>query len=101
MTSPLIGRLTVAGVGLVGGSLALAVRAGGFAAEVVGFGRSSGNLDVARERGLVDRVTRDPADAVRGADVVVLATPVGAFGALAEAFRPHARPGTILTDVGS
>jgi len=97
----LMTRLTVAGVGLVGGSLALAVREAGLAGEVVGFGRSAGNLDVARDRGLVDRVTRDPADAVRGADVVVLATPVGAFAALAEAFRPHARPGTILTDVGS
>jgi prephenate dehydrogenase len=94
-------RLTVAGVGLVGGSVALAVREAGLAGEVVGFGRSEANLRVARTRGLVDRTTRDPAAAVAGADAIVLAAPVGACAALAETFRPHASPGAILTDVGS
>src|SRR5206468_1891386 len=51
--------------------------------------------------GLVDRVAREPAAAVAGADLIVLAVPVGASTALAEVFRPHARPGAILTDVGS
>ena len=97
----LFGRITVAGVGLVGGSLALAVRKAGAAAEVVGFGRTARNLEVALERGLVDRVTQDAAEAARDADLIVLATPVGACAALAEKFRAHARPGTILTDVGS
>ncbi|HLY38463.1 MAG TPA: prephenate dehydrogenase/arogenate dehydrogenase family protein [Candidatus Binatia bacterium] len=99
--SLLFGRVTVAGVGLVGGSLALAARETGSASEVVGFGRTAKNLEVARERGLVDRVTQDPAEAVRDADLVVLATPVGACAVLAEKFRDYARPGTILTDVGS
>jgi prephenate dehydrogenase len=99
--SRLFERLTVAGVGLVGGSLALAVRKAGIAGEVVGFGRSRENLEVARRRGLVDRVAPDAATAVRDADVVVLAAPVAACAGLAAAFRPHARPGTILTDVGS
>jgi len=94
-------RLTVAGVGLVGGSLALAVREAGLAGEVVGFGRSEANLRLAHERGMVDRVAGEPAAAVRGADAIVLAAPVGASARLAEAFRPHARPGAILTDVGS
>ena len=94
-------RLTVAGVGLVGGSLALAAREAGLAGEVVGFGRGEANLRVARERGVVDRVTRDPAEAVAGADAIVLAAPVGACAALAKAFRPHAHAGAILTDVGS
>jgi len=94
-------RLTVAGVGLVGGSLALAAREAGLAGEVVGFGRGEANLRVARERGVVDRATRDPAAAVAGADAIVLAAPVGACAALAESFRPHARAGAILTDVGS
>jgi prephenate dehydrogenase len=96
-----VGRVTIAGVGLIGGSLGAALRAAGLATDVVGFGRSQANLDIARARGLVDRVTRDPAAAAADADVVVLAGPVGTSAALATAFRPHARPGTLLTDVGS
>jgi prephenate dehydrogenase len=98
--SRLFERLTVAGVGLIGGSLARAVRDGGLAAEVVGFGRSEANLRVAAERGLVDRATRDPAVAA-DADAIVLAVPVGTCAAVAEALRPHARAGTLLTDVAS
>jgi len=99
--SPLFGRLTVAGVGLIGGSLALAAREAGLVGEVVGFGRSEANLRVALDRGIVDRVARDPASAVAGADAVLLATPVGTCAALADAFRPHVGPHTLLTDVGS
>jgi len=99
--SPLFGRLTVAGVGLIGGSLALAARAAGLVGEVVGVGRSEANLRVARERGIVDRVETDPPAAVAGADLVVLAVPVGSCATVAEAFRPHAAPGAVLTDVGS
>jgi prephenate dehydrogenase len=97
----LFGRLTVAGVGLIGGSLALAAREAGLVGEVVGVGRSAANLRVARARGIVDRVETEPAAAVAGADAVVLAAPVGACAALAAAFRPHVAPGTLLTDVGS
>src|SRR5204862_319435 len=75
--TPLFARLTIAGVGLVGGSLAAAVRAAGLAGEVVGFGRTEANLRLAEERGLADRVTRDPAAAVAGADAIVLAAAVG------------------------
>jgi prephenate dehydrogenase len=99
--SPLFARMAVAGVGLIGGSLALAARAAGLVGEVVGLGRSEANLRVARERGIVDRVAPDAAAAARGADVVVLAAPVGACAALAEAFRPHVAADAILTDVGS
>jgi prephenate dehydrogenase len=94
-------RLAVAGVGLIGGSLALAAREAGAAGEVVGFGRSEANLRLALERGLVDRVTRDPAEAVAGADAIVLAVPVGTCATLAETFRAHAQPDAILTDVAS
>jgi prephenate dehydrogenase len=99
--SPLFGRLTVAGVGLIGGSLALAARAAGLVGEVVGVGRSEANLRVARERGIVDLVVTDPGEAVAGAAAVVLAAPVGACAALAERFRPYAAADTVLTDVGS
>jgi len=99
--SPVVfARLTVAGVGLIGGSLAAAARAAGVVGEVVGYGRGEENLRLAHERGLIDRFTRDPAIAA-DADAIVLAAPVGACAALADAFRPHARPGTLLTDVGS
>lgn len=98
--SVLFARLTVAGVGLIGGSLAAAARAAGLVGEVVGFGRGEENLRLAARRGLVDRWTRDPAVAAE-ADAIVLAAPVGACAALAGLFRPHARPGTLLTDVGS
>jgi len=99
--TPLFARLAIAGVGLIGGSLGAAVRAAGLAGEVVGFGRSETNLRLAEERGLVDRVVRDAAAAAAGADAIVLAAPVGASAALAAALGPHARPGTLLTDVGS
>jgi len=94
-------RLAIAGVGLIGGSLALAARAAGLVGEVVGFGRREASLRVARERGIADRVTRDPAAAVAGVDAVLLAVPVGACAQVAASLRPHARPGVVLTDVGS
>lgn len=94
-------QLTIAGVGLVGGSFGAAVREAGLAGAVVGFGRGEANLRLARERGLVDWVTRDAAEAVREADGIVLAAPVGTCVQIAERFRPHVRAGTLLTDVGS
>ena len=97
---PLFARLAVVGVGLIGGSLAAAARAAGLVGEVIGLGRSEANLRLAHERGLVDRVAHDPA-AVAEVDAIVLAAPVGACAALAERLRAHARPGTLLTDVGS
>ena len=97
---PLFARLGIAGVGLIGGSLGGAARAAGLANEVVGYGRSEENLRVARERGLIDRAVRSPA-ALADADCIVLAAPVGTCAALADALRPHARPGALLTDVGS
>lgn len=94
-------RMTIAGVGLIGGSLALAARHAGLVGEVVGFGRSRENLALALARGIVDRVADAAAGAAAGADLVVLATPVATCGPLARALGPHARRGAILTDVGS
>ena len=99
--TPLFARVAIAGVGLVGGSLAVAARAAGLVGEVIGYGRGEANLRLAQERGLVDRIAREPAAAVADADLIVLAVPVSASTALAETFRPHARAGAILTDVGS
>ena len=93
-------RAAIVGVGLIGGSLALAARAAGLIGEVVGLGRSEANLAVARERGIVDRTVRDPAD-LGPVDLVVLAVPVRSTAAMARTLLPHLRAGTVVTDVGS
>lgn len=93
-------RAAIAGVGLIGGSLALAARAAGLIGETVGIGRSEANLATAAQRGMVDRTTRDPS-AVGAVDLVVLAVPVRSTAAVAAGLLPHLRPGTVVTDVGS
>jgi prephenate dehydrogenase len=94
-------RMTVCGVGLIGGSLALAARQKHLVGEIVGLGRTQKNLDAAIERGIIDRATRDPAEAGRGADLVVLALPVRAIPEAFAAIAPHAAPDAVVTDVGS
>ncbi len=96
-----IPRLAVIGVGLIGGSLALALKEAGAVGEVVGIGRGQANLDKALELGVVDRVTRDPAEGVAGADLVFLATPVLSLAQVAAAVAPHLKEGAVLTDGGS
>ena len=100
--TPLFDRLPIAGVGLIGGSLALAAREAGLVGEVVGLGRSAPRICAWRARaGSSTASPRDPARAVARRRRVVLAAPVGACAALARALRPHVAPGTLLTDVGS
>ncbi len=94
-------RVTIAGVGLIGGSLALAARAAGLIGEVVGYGRSEANLLTAQRRGIIDRYSRDPLDAARDADLLVLAVPVRAMAAVASASAPALRRGAVVSDVGS
>lgn len=95
-----IDRLAIVGVGLLGGSLGMAMRQQGLAREVVGVGRTQRNLDEAIARGCIDRASRRIED-VAGADVVVLATPVARLAQSAREAAPHLRPGAIVTDVGS
>lgn len=94
-------RLLVAGVGLIGGSLALALRRAGAVGEVVGLGRSEQNLRVARARGIIDRIERDPCRAARGVDLVVVAVPVGAIAPVVRALAPALPPEAVITDAGS
>jgi len=96
-----IPTLAVIGVGLIGGSLALALKAAGVVGEVVGIGRGLANLEKALELGVVDRFTQDPAEGVRGADLVFLATPVLTLSEVAAAIAPHLKRGAVLTDGGS
>jgi prephenate dehydrogenase len=92
-------RLGILGVGLIGGSIGLAARAGG--AEVAGFDPDSAVLDAALERGAIDRPAASVADAVREADAVFACATVGALPALVDEALAAAAPGTVVTDVGS
>jgi prephenate dehydrogenase len=94
-------RLAVLGFGLLGGSVAWGARMRGVAAEVVGCGRRAGPLRRAQERGLIDRFATDAREAVAGAELVVLATPVGAMVGLLRAAAPGLAPDAVVTDVGS
>ncbi len=96
-----IRRLTVFGVGLIGGSLTLALKAAGAVVEVTGVGRSLSSLKLAREHGLIDRMTDNAAEALEGAEVVMLAMPVGQMDSVMRAIAPHLRPGMLVTDAGS
>ncbi|MFG1422695.1 prephenate/arogenate dehydrogenase family protein [Roseixanthobacter liquoris] len=101
MNAPLVGRLAVIGAGLIGSSVARAAREKGLAGEVVVFDADAGVRDRVRALGFADRVPESVAEAVRGADIVIAAVPVGASGAVAELAGPHLGPGAILSDVGS
>jgi prephenate dehydrogenase len=93
-------RVAIVGVGLIGGSLALAARAAGLIGHVTGVGRGAANLATARERGIVDR-TIDRVEDIGPVDLVVLATPVRSIPTLAGRLAPHLSPGTVVSDVGS
>ncbi|MDV2479592.1 MAG: prephenate dehydrogenase/arogenate dehydrogenase family protein [bacterium] len=94
-------RLTIIGVGLIGGSLARVCRKKGLADELVGVGRGRKNLELAVELGVIDRWSHQVEEGVDGADGVVLATPMGTIIPLAERMAPHIEAGCLVTDVGS
>lgn len=94
-------KVALIGLGLIAGSMAHAMRDGGLARQITGYARSPETREIAREIGLVDVVAGSAAEAVAGADLVVLAVPVGAMADVAAEIAPHLAPGTIVTDVGS
>lgn len=101
MPEPLFERLVIVGLGLIGSSLArVAMETRGLCRELVACDRPH-VLERVRALGIADRVEADVAEAVRGADCVMLATPVGAFAAIAAAMAPGLAPGAIVTDTGS
>ncbi|MGY8806057.1 MAG: prephenate dehydrogenase, partial [bacterium] len=93
-------RVAILGVGLLGGSVALAAKKHGLAKHVVGCGRRQAPLQAALSRGVLDEVA-DVASACRDADLVLLATPLASMAAVLEAAAPELGPKTIVTDVGS
>ena len=94
-------RVALIGLGLIAGSMAHAMRRAGLAGEIVGSARSPETRAIAAEIGLCDRITETAAEAVKGADLVVLCVPPGAMGAVAAEIAPHLAQGATVTDVGS
>jgi cyclohexadieny/prephenate dehydrogenase len=94
-------RIALIGIGLIGSSLCHVIRKHHLADEIVGHARSGATRARALELGLVDAIFESAADAVRGADLVILCSPVGTYGGLAEQMAPALRHGAILSDVGS
>ena len=94
-------RVALIGLGLIAGSMALAMKRAGLAGQIVGYARSAETRAVAREIGLCDLVCETVAEAVAGADLVVLCVPVGAMGAVAAEIAPFLKPGATVSDVGS
>ena len=97
----LYNKVALIGLGLIAGSMAHAIRRAGLAAEIVGTARSAETRKKAAEINLCDRVVETNVDAVKDADLVVLAIPVGAMGTVANDIAQHLKPGATVTDVGS
>ncbi len=99
--SPVYERVALIGLGLIASSMFWAMKRAGLAGEVTGYARSLETRETARRIGLCDRVCDSAAEAVEGADLVVLCVPVGAMGAVAAEIAPALRPGATVSDVGS
>jgi prephenate dehydrogenase len=94
-------KVVIVGVGLIGGSFALGLKAAGAVEHVVGLGRSAQALARARELGIIDEAAASPQDALAGADLVLLAAPVAQTGPILAQLAPYLEPQTIVTDAGS
>lgn len=94
-------RVALIGLGLIASSVFWASKRAGLVGEITGFARSGETRDVAREIGLCDRVCDTMAEAVEGADLVILCVPVGVMGTVAAEIAPHLKPGATVSDVGS
>jgi cyclohexadieny/prephenate dehydrogenase len=94
-------RLALIGIGLIGSSIAHATRRGGLARHIAVHAKSDASRETALRLGLADSVHATAADAVKGADLIVICTPIGACGAVAQEIGPHLAAGAIVSDVGS
>jgi cyclohexadieny/prephenate dehydrogenase len=101
MTAPIYDRVALIGLGLIASSMAHAMKAAGLAREIAGHARTADTRAAALEIGFCDAVFDTAEAAVAGADLVVLAVPVGAMAQVAAAIGPHLKPGATVTDVGS
>lgn len=94
-------KITVVGVGLIGGSFAKGIKEAGLVEEVSGFGHNESNLKKAVELGVLDTYSTDIAEAVKESDLVMLGVPLGAMSSVLESMKPHLKSSVILSDVGS
>jgi len=101
MRKKFIRKLVVIGVGLIGGSLARALKRARVVETVVGVGRSEERLEAARKLGVIDSHTTAIPDAVKGADMIVVATPLGIYGSVMKQLWSNLSPDAVVTDVGS
>ena len=101
MSGPVFDRVALIGLGLIGSSIAWAAKRGGLAGEIVGYARSAATRAKAAELGFCDRVRDTAAEAVEGADLVIVCVPVGACGAVAAEIGAALKPGATVSDVGS
>jgi cyclohexadieny/prephenate dehydrogenase len=100
-SAPVIDRLALIGVGLIGGSIARAAREYGAARTIVATARSAATRKRVVELGIADQVVQTNAEAVKDADLVIVCIPVGASGPVAQEIAAHLKPGAIVSDVGS
>jgi len=98
MANSALNKLVIIGVGLIGGSFALALRNAGLVKHIVGVGRSLQNMQCAVERGVIDEIATDMASALHNADLVFLAMPVGQTANIMAQIAPHLHANTIITD---
>lgn len=96
-----LNKLAIIGVGLIGGSFALALRKAGLVKHIIGVGRSPQNMQCALERGVIDEIAADIASALQHADLVFLAMPVGQTAHIMAQIAPYLHANTLLTDAGS
>jgi cyclohexadieny/prephenate dehydrogenase len=101
MSEPMFDRVALIGIGLIGSSISHASRRAGIVGELVGSSSTAATRAKAKELGLVSHVYETSAEAVQDADLVILCTPVGVCGKIAEGIRAHLKPGAIVSDVGS
>ncbi len=94
-------QITIIGMGLIGSSIARGILENGICDRLVGCDDNPDHCDIARDLSLGHHITHDPAEAVRGSDLVILATPVGVYETLGRVICPEMQTGAILTDVGS
>lgn len=97
----MIKKLAIFGVGLIGGSLALALKKANYCEHIIGCSRQESGLQRGVELGVIDSYTLDPTEAVRGADMILLAVPMGAMGAVLSSIKGHTEPNAVITDAGS
>lgn len=97
----MINKLCIIGVGLIGGSLALALKQAGYCKSIIGTGRNEDRLAKAKELGIIDEFTTDMAEAVKDADVVFVSVPMGAMSTVFDQISEHLKSGAIVTDGGS